>query len=252
MIDRETLTRISKIMGLKLFQQEKNYVQTVLLRSIYSKVSRELTFKGGTALALFYGLNRFSEDLDFTLEEDFDLQDLMKEIKRDFEALDMEASFKVLEDSPRSFSLRIGAEGPLFTREIERCYVRVDVSKTEKVLRAVQVKELRPMYPDILPFFVVVMDPDEILAEKAKAMVSWAKARDLYDLWFLLNMNAKIDLELIGEKLQYYEKDFRVREFMENVRKLRRVWERELRPVVVGSLPKFEEVEKGLSCRFLS
>ncbi|MEM2123634.1 MAG: nucleotidyl transferase AbiEii/AbiGii toxin family protein, partial [Candidatus Bathyarchaeia archaeon] len=120
MIDRETLRRIAKFTGLKPFQQEKNYIQTVLLRSIYSKVSREIVFKGGTALAFFHGLNRFSEDLDFTLKEEFNLENLFKEVMKDFEALNIRANFKILEDNPRSFSLRIGAEGPLFTREIER------------------------------------------------------------------------------------------------------------------------------------
>ena len=250
MIDRETLVRIARIMGLKPFQQEKNYVQTMLLRSIYSRASREMVFRGGTALAFFHGLNRFSEDLDFTLEGHFDLRSLVREIERDFEILNMGAVMKMIEDNPSSFSLRIGVEGPLFTREIERCFVRVEVSKREKILRKVEVKELRPVYPDILPFYVTVMSLEEILAEKVRALTRRGKARDLYDLWFLLKTGVKIDFELINEKLSYYKEEFNSEEFMENIKRIGATWKRELEPVVVGSLPDFEIVEKDIRLGF--
>lgn len=250
MIDRETLVRIAKLTGLKPFQQEKNYVQTMLLRSIYARISGEMVFKGGTALAFFHGLNRFSEDLDFALKERFDLRSLMEEIERDLEVLNMGAVLKIIEDNSSSFSFRVGVEGPLFTREIERCFVRVEVSKREKVLRKVEIKELRPAYPDILPFYVTVMCLEEILAEKVRALTWRGKARDLYDLWFLLKTGVKIDLELINKKLSYYKKEFALKEFMENIKKIRATWKQELGPVIVGSLPDFEIVEKDLRLGF--
>jgi len=251
MIDKETLVRIAKLTGLKPFQQEKHYVQTMLLRSIYSKVSREMVFKGGTALAFFHGLNRFSEDLDFTLKEHFDLRNLVAEIRRDFEILNMGAVLKIIEDNPNSFSFRIGVEGPLFTQEIERCFVRCEVSRREKVLGQVEIEELRTMYPDVLPFFVTLMSLEEILAEKVRALTWRGKARDLHDLWFLLKRGIKIDLDLVNEKLSYYGKEFDLKEFMENVRRIGAVWEHELKPVIVGSLPDFETVEKDLKLVFL-
>ncbi|MEM3404601.1 MAG: nucleotidyl transferase AbiEii/AbiGii toxin family protein [Nitrososphaeria archaeon] len=252
MIDKETLLRISKLTGLKPFQQEKNYLQTMLLRSLYSNISRELVFKGGTALAFFYGLNRFSEDLDFTLEGSLELENLLEEVKKDFEVLGIKANFKILDNDQRSFSFRIGAEGPFFTKEIERCYVRVEISKREKVLRKVDAKELRPIYSDILPFFVILMDLEEILAEKVRAIIWRGKARDLYDLWFLIKMNVKIDIPLIDKKLIYYRKRFDIEKFVEKVKSLNTVWEQELRPVVVGNLPNFEVVERDVAHKFYS
>ncbi|MEM2941185.1 MAG: nucleotidyl transferase AbiEii/AbiGii toxin family protein [Thermoproteota archaeon] len=250
MIDRETLVRIARITGLKPFQQEKNYVQTMLLRSIYSRVSREMVFKGGTALAFFHGLNRFSEDMDFTLKENFDLRRLVTEIREDLEILNMAASLRVIEDNPGSFSFRVGVEGPLFTQEIERCFVRVEVSRREKIMREVEVKELRTVYPDILPFYVAVMSLEEILAEKVRALTQRGKARDLYDLWFLLKMGVKTDLDLINEKLSYYKKEFTLKEFMENIKRIRAIWKQELEPVIIGSLPGFEAIEKDLKLFF--
>jgi len=77
MIDKETLIRVSKFTGMKPFQQEKNYIQLLILKSVYSICSRELVFKGGTALTFFYNLNRFSEDLDFTLTKSFNFKNLV-------------------------------------------------------------------------------------------------------------------------------------------------------------------------------
>jgi predicted nucleotidyltransferase component of viral defense system len=164
MIDKEALIRIAKFTGMKPFQQEKNYIQLLILKSIYSFVSRELVLKGETALSLFHGLNRFSEDLDFTLKENFDVKKLMNEIGKDLEAFGVRNNIRILEDNPISFSFRIGAEGPLFTKEIERCFVRVEISKREEVVKDVEVKEVKPIYADISPFLVTVMSAEEILA----------------------------------------------------------------------------------------
>jgi len=54
-------------------------------------------FYGGTALRIFYGLNRFSEDLDFSLLEvnpDFSLDKYLNAILTEFKSLGMEVSIK--------------------------------------------------------------------------------------------------------------------------------------------------------------
>ncbi|EQD44541.1 protein containing DUF1814, partial [mine drainage metagenome] len=66
MIDEKTLLSF-----LHFFQDErmleKDYIINLMLKTIsINKLSDFLVFKGGTALYLFYGLDRFSEDLDFT------------------------------------------------------------------------------------------------------------------------------------------------------------------------------------------
>jgi predicted nucleotidyltransferase component of viral defense system len=244
MIDKEALMRIAKFTGMKPFQQEKNYIQLLILKSIYSFVSRELVFKGGTALSLFHGLNRFSEDLDFTLKENFDVKNLVNEISKDLEAFGVRNNIRILEDNPISFSFRIGAEGPLFTKEIERCFVRVEISKREEVVKDVEVKEVKPIYADISPFLVTVMSAEEILAEKIRALLHRAKARDLYDLWFLLQKGIKFDVNLANKKLSYYNKKFDKEEFVKKIDSLEKSWTIELKPVVIGSLPDFPTVKK--------
>jgi predicted nucleotidyltransferase component of viral defense system len=54
-------------------------------------------FYGGTALRIFYGLDRFSEDLDFSLLEqdaDFSLEKYLEAVRIEFEALGMQVSIK--------------------------------------------------------------------------------------------------------------------------------------------------------------
>lgn len=54
-------------------------------------------FYGGTALRIFYGLNRFSEDLDFSLLEinpDFSLESYFEGIIKEFEAIGMKVSIR--------------------------------------------------------------------------------------------------------------------------------------------------------------
>lgn len=54
-------------------------------------------FYGGTALRIFYGLNRFSEDLDFSLLEvapDFSLQPYFEGLVTEFSAIGMQVSIK--------------------------------------------------------------------------------------------------------------------------------------------------------------
>ncbi|MBS0032419.1 nucleotidyl transferase AbiEii/AbiGii toxin family protein [Chitinophaga sp. 22321] len=54
-------------------------------------------FYGGTALRIFYGLNRFSEDLDFSLlavTPDFSLDKYLDAIKAEFDSLGMSVSVK--------------------------------------------------------------------------------------------------------------------------------------------------------------
>src|ERR1700722_15650567 len=54
-------------------------------------------FYGGTALRIFYGLDRFSEDLDFsllTINPEFSLDRYLEAVQIEFESLGMKVSIK--------------------------------------------------------------------------------------------------------------------------------------------------------------
>ena len=67
MLEKIELEKIAKEKGYSIKNIETDYLLEVLLFVIYREIGRQLVFKGGTALYKFYSLNRFSQDLDFTL-----------------------------------------------------------------------------------------------------------------------------------------------------------------------------------------
>jgi len=243
MITKSELIDLTRISGFKPHQQEKHYIQVLVLRSIYSTITDELIFKGGTALLLFYGLNRFSEDLDFTMINEIDSEKLVANIKKDLENMGIKHKISGIKEDNLSLSFKIGAEGPLFEREIERCFVKVDISKREKVKES-NILELKTDYKGIIGFSVKIMSEKEILSEKIRALLTRNQSRDLFDIYFLLKKGIKFDKNLVEKKLEYYKKKFSRKEFSEAVKKKKSIWIPELNPFILGVLPKFHEVEK--------
>lgn len=77
-------------------QALREIMQEIALAGLYrSNFFKHAAFYGGTALRIFHGLNRFSEDLDFSLLEkndDFNLEPYFKAIIEEFEALGIKVS----------------------------------------------------------------------------------------------------------------------------------------------------------------
>lgn len=79
---------------LNSYYDKKNAMKEVMQEIVLCGLSRSGFFKsaafyGGTALRIFYGLDRFSEDLDFSLvkkEETFDLEKYFAVLKREVNA----------------------------------------------------------------------------------------------------------------------------------------------------------------------
>lgn len=85
-------------------KKEKNAIKEVLQELIISALSKtdffdKAVFCGGTSLRIVYGLNRFSEDLDFSLKAkmDFNLNDYTKQITEYLKAYGINSSFEVKE-----------------------------------------------------------------------------------------------------------------------------------------------------------
>ena len=73
-------------------------MQEIALAGLYrAGFFEKAAFYGGTALRMFYGLNRFSEDLDFSLlkvDSDFSLDKYLEAILVEFDSLGMKVSVK--------------------------------------------------------------------------------------------------------------------------------------------------------------
>ena len=83
-------------------EEKKNAIKEIIQEIVLCGLSRakffdKAAFYGGTALRVFYGLDRFSEDLDFSL----------KEKDEDF---DLSSYFPILEKEVRAFGLNLKIE----------------------------------------------------------------------------------------------------------------------------------------------
>ena len=240
MISGETLLKIAKMEGLKPYQEEKKYIQTLILRAISNSAS--LVFKGGTALFLLYGLNRFIEYLDFTATSNLDFTGLLKEVSDSLQLMNIRNETMEY-DSIAGFSGRIKAYGPLNSNERDACFVKIDISTREKISLKADPKEIDSNFPDLLPFSLQVMNEAEILAEKTRAVITRNQARDVYDLYFLLKKGIKFDVSLSNKKLEYYKLKFSIELLEKSLEKKKDIWKQELNPILIGNLPDFNDVK---------
>ena len=224
---------------------EKDYLQDLLLEEIYSELSTELIFKGGTALQKVYGLGRFSEDLDFTYGG-ADLAADEKKLSSALARLDEQYPFNLHPARRTGDSVTVelrNIRGPLYpTREVTHT-IKIDVSLRERAILKPELKYMAPMYRDMKPFSVYVMDIREILAEKARAVLTRLKARDVYDIFFLLKYrDVKFERSLADAKLEGQKIKFSKAEFMRRIDGIgEKLWNEELSETV-DPLPQYAEV----------
>ncbi len=243
MIEKSELERIAKMGHLEPYQQEKHYIQNVALWSIANESANEIVFKGGTALWFLYGLNRFSEDLDFTAVKEVKFDGLIKAVEEQFEFRNIRAAFKKIE-SVSGLTFRIGAEGPLFEDEKSRCFIRVEISERNDLMVEPVLETYVSPYNELTPLSIKVMDLKEILAEKVRATLMRDKTRDIYDLWFLLRKGVKVDRALIEKKLG---KPFHHGNLLKRIDEIEKTWKTDLGWMVFGPVPPFARVRKEIS-----
>ena len=201
----------------------------------------QLAFKGGTYLWFFHGLPRFSEDLDFTAVKQPSSKILSK-VSDGLNLFGVTNEARMESDDNKSLSFKIMAHGPLYTNQNSRCVVYIEISNREKVIR--RATPLRLDLPEYqLPVRILMgMDLDEVAAEKIRAIMSRIKARDVYDLYYLIKTkNVKFNRELVEAKLEYIEKNFSPEGFMDALNSKSEIFEKELSGMVFRSLPSFEE-----------
>jgi predicted nucleotidyltransferase component of viral defense system len=87
------------------------------------------------------------------------------------------------------------------------------------------------------------MDPVEIAAEKVRAIMTRDKARDVFDLGFLISKGILPTRTIIEKKMAFYSIPFSLEEFRKALSKKRDLWKIELTPFIIGKLPEFEGVE---------
>jgi len=246
MIRKQELAEIAGLKHLELRNAEKDYLLELILYAT-SDFKRFLVFKGGTALYKFYNLNRFSEDLDFdAVGKRTDFDRMIKKIARTLELLGMKGTAIEKEDHGNETSIRFAIRGPLYNGARESMSrITINISRRERPEFIVD-RMLVPSYQEIPSFEVSVLDQKEIAAEKIRCIMTREKARDVYDLWFLLKRGATIDVPLVNKKCKIYDIKFDREAFVVKLYEKRGMWTRDLKGFIIGSLPEFDDIAREI------
>lgn len=222
MIDELSLLSFSRFFPDKR-QLEKDYLINLMLKIIsINKISNIIEFKGGTALYLFHGLDRFSEDLDFSCISD------KRELAENIDALfkpvinDFNLSYKISKNKGNKLAkgndgklsgirTELFVEGPLFKSTNTRHKIKIDISVREDIIMKSESARMISRYNDIGQINLYKMPLEEILAEKLAAIIACDTARDLYDAYFILkylpvNYNWEMFLKKIKKRRENYNK----------------------------------------------
>lgn len=248
MLDYEGLENIGKLKRLPLINAEKDYLQDLILFSIYSKIGKELIFKGGTCLYKIYKVNRFSEDLDFTLNKNIDMKKISNKIISDLILLDIKGRIKEIKVYKKEINIRFIFNGPLYKGGKEtQCFIPLNISMKENVLLEPRREPILPLYKEISSFEVFAMQEEEILAEKVRAIFTRTKPRDIYDLWFLVvRKNIPFDFQLINKKLALYNLKFDFEGFKGKIERSKVMWQTDLKNLIIDELQDFNNVKMEL------
>lgn len=201
MISLEELNEVKEKRKTNLYYEEKEYLQYIFLNAI-SKYPDNFVFKGGTCLRICFGLERASEDLDFSANIRINkIKEIVHKCLNSFGLLNIKYDIYSEKEFKGNLRIEIRFQGPLFAeRQSSTNTLKIDFNKTKVKNKAVKV--VQKLFSDVPMFTLVVLDEKEILAEKIRALVNRGEPRDLYDVWMLLNKNVKIDKKLISGKLK--------------------------------------------------
>jgi len=174
--------------------QKHKFILVNILKDIYGDTSLNsfLGFKGGTAAYLFYGLHRFSVDLDFNL---------LNPDKKDF-------VFEKLKNILKKYGKLKEARGKRFTIFFLLSYgekeqnIKIEVSKKE-FPNHYEVK-------NYLGISMLVMKKEDMLAHKLVALLERKNlaSRDLFDLWYFMKNDWEINEKLVELRTNTPIKDY--------------------------------------------
>ena len=218
---REMLTRFS----INELTEKKYALKEVLQEVILCGLSRagffqRTAFYGGTALRIFHGLDRFSEDLDFSLQTadgSFSLSDFFSVLRKEVASfglnLEITEKVKIRESAIQSAFLKGN------TKEHMLMFFNADQSVesipgNEKIKIKFEVDTNPPASASFerryrllpVPYEVMLYDMPSLFAGKVHAVIcrAWKsriKGRDLYDYVFFLSKGAHLNTDHLKARL---------------------------------------------------
>lgn len=168
-------------------------------------------FQGGTCLRILYGLERFSEDLDFVLtqaDKNFTWDKYIKNIRDEFHVYGYSLEVKnknQVEKSMRTAFLKSDSQGGVLLIKDARAnkpHLQIKL-EVDTHLPAGSDYELK--YLDFpLPFSIQTQDLPSLFASKCHALLcrDYTKGRDWYDFIWYVSRNSPINFTLLSAAIE--------------------------------------------------
>lgn len=206
-------------------QDEINAMKEIIQEIVLSGLSRghffdEVAFYGGTALRIFYGLDRFSEDLGFALikpNTNFDLSKYFVFIENEVKSYGLNLVVNKKEKEKDSNITSAFLKGDTM-EHVMLFFTDNNHQTNNKLLKDIKIKfevDINPpaganyelkyqLLPS--PYQIRLYDLPSLFAGKIHAILcrKWnlrTKGRDLYDYVFFLSLNIKVNIDLVKNKL---------------------------------------------------
>lgn len=239
MIQEEEIERLVVKNQTSKINVYREYCQHLFLSCLYQQkeAGNTLYFKGGTALKLVYGSPRFSEDLDFSSpagnsqEIEAIMENTLSEIQQEGIKIDINQSKKTTGGYLAIIDFNLARQ---------KIPLKIEISFREKRVKG----EVVSITSEFIPSYTVVMFPKkDLIGQKVQALLTRAKPRDFYDLYFLLRANLlgkeeKENLERILSQVKKTEIAFR-KELEQFLPKSHWLLIKDFRNVLIRELERF-------------
>lgn len=203
--------------------EKKNALKEIVQEIALCGLSRagffkEAAFYGGTALRIFYGLDRFSEDLDFSLikpNENFELKRYFSSLEKELASLGLQFSIEEKQKAQDSAIKSAFLKGSTKEHILSVYGSNLNINANEVIKIKFEIDTEPPAFATFenkyrllpSPYQVKLYDTQSLFAGKLHAVIcrSWKnriKGRDLYDYVFYLAHNASVNLAHLRARLE--------------------------------------------------
>lgn len=199
----------------------KEIFQEIALLGLWrSKFFEQAAFYGGTASRILYGLDRFSEGMDFTLlqkNKDFSLDKFNSAIKSELSAFGFEVEVRTKEKNidtsiesafikantlNQFINIKVPEEITQYIHKMSNIKIKMEVDTDPPGNFDTEVKQL--FLP--IPYSVLTLKQEDLFAGKLHAVLcrQWKKrikGRDWYDFYWYVSRNIPVNLKHLETRM---------------------------------------------------
>lgn len=216
MLDRVLAAKFSEYAPANSVEQE-NVLQELMQHYVLSSLSRaglfvEALFHGGTCLRIIWGMNRFSEDLDFLLKRpdpDFRWQGYLESVRKDcaqegilFEVQDKSQAGAAVQKAflkTESIGKILTLELPFERHQYRKIRIKLEIDTNPPAGSSFTTSYIT--FPVMVPLTTQTLESGFALKLHALLCRIYVKGRDWYDFVWYIARRTRPDLDLLRHAL---------------------------------------------------